>query len=177
MIKVKEDTELYKKFEQIIPPPYYEYRHEFNNEPLIDDLNVNEKAELKSYLLTLLERSANDINQTAPDDLVLEALVYLDVKNACHTLYKFLENAKLKPLKKLFIASSIYQLISDDNMINVALQAYEEIKQKGWQVLIHSCYYLAKFKSEKTKAALIALTKHKDYLVAYNAKRSIELYL
>lgn len=158
--------------DQIIPKSDYEHRNGFNNEPILDDLTDDEKQLLINALVQKLDSdSTNEI-----DILIVDTLAYLKASASLPTLKKFLETI-VDPITKLSIASAIFQIDQEDQMIDIALSVVNQLddKKDAYYVykLISAFYYLAKFNTEKTNKILREYSTHSEYLISYNAKRSL----
>ncbi len=158
-------TNIDKLVEKIIPyPADREHRDGFSNEQIIDNLNKEEREQIETVLLDkVLER---------PDDLlIVTTLGYLKSHKSLDILHKLLSTAK--SAEKIIIASSIYKIVKDEKMVDVALEASETLT--NWWDLINVFYDLAKFKNQKTDDFIRKFFDHKEYLVAYNATQAMGL--
>jgi hypothetical protein len=190
-----EIEELIKK---IIPQSDYQHREGFNNRPIIDELPENEKRIVEDELIRLL---LNDLGEQT-DPLIVETLAYLKSEKSLPVL-KSLLNDQVNNITKLTIASSIFEISRDSEMVAIAISTFKKISQRKDQYytnglieaffstfknisqrkdqyyiydLIAAFYYLAKFKNPEINKILERYTNHKEYLVSYNAKRYLDLF-
>jgi hypothetical protein len=154
-----------KIIDEIIPPPDYAHRANFSNKEIIYKLNNEEKFEVEGALINMLQDS-NDM-------LIIETLGYLKSTKSLPFLYKAL-NTYTEGMKLLIIASSIYNICNDNKMIDVAISIFKSLDNKETPhyiyTLIPAFYYLSMFNDTEINNVLKKYTKHKEYLVSYNAK-------
>ncbi|MCG9881784.1 MAG: hypothetical protein MH472_14405 [Bacteroidia bacterium] len=160
--------------EEIIPPSDYQHRNGFNNIPLINKLNEEDKKQLEDALINKL---SIQLNQEV-DTLVVETLAYLKSQKSIKVLIKLLETLN-DDLTKLAISASIFEINKDPRMIDVALNIIKIIDNKNDSYYVYKLtsafYYLIKFKSNKTIKVLEEYTNHNEFLVAYNARQVLSL--
>ena len=158
--------------ENIIPyPADYSTRNGFNNESIINDLDIDEKILVEEALIKLL-----DIH---PDDeLIIETLANLKSEKSLPKLYKLLEKSQ-SGLFKLKIATTIYQINHDADLIEIAVKETKQLDNEkdaynGYK-LIAAFYCLEKFQNDETNSIIMSYTGHDEYLISYNAKRALKL--
>ena len=118
-----------------------------------------------------MENLLLDKLQVRPNDLlIVETLGYMKSKKSLDRLYTLLNEEKREG-SRIIIASSIYQIEPDGKLIDIALTAGQALT--NWWDLTSIFYYFAKFKNKKTDDFVRQYFNHKDYLVSYNAKRSV----
>ena len=101
---------------QPIPYPVNpENRDGFNNEPLIDNLTIDERDQVENQLIDKLSIKSADL-------LIVETLGYMKSKKSYKKLYNLLTQEK-DPGNKIIIASSIYQIDPDEKLIDISLTA------------------------------------------------------
>jgi len=159
-----------KLVKEIIPPSDYQHRNEFNNIPLIDKLNDEEKKQLEDALIhKLLFESGQEL-----DTLVIETLAYLKSQKSLPILNNLLEEYS-DYMTRLVIAASIFEINKDAGMIDIAINVVRKIDDRSDAYYVHKLtsafYYLIKFKSTKVNSIIEEYTHHKEYLIAYNAKQ------
>ncbi len=159
-----------KLVKEIIPPSDYHHRNGFNNIPLINKLNNNEKEQLEDALIyKLLFKSDQDV-----DTLVLETLAYLKSQKSLPILNNLLEICS-DNMTKLVLSVSIFEINKDASMIDIAINIIRELDNKNnsyyIQNLTSAFYYLIKFKSTKINNIIEKYVNHKEYLISYNAKQ------
>ena len=151
---------------QPIPYPVNpENRDGFNNEPLIDNLTIDERDQVENQLIDKLSIKSADL-------LIVETLGYMKSKKSYKKLYNLLTQEK-DPGNKIIIASSIYQIDPDEKLIDISLTAGSSLT--NWYDLVPIFYYLTKFKNIRTQDFISQFIDHKDYLVSYNAKQYVRL--
>ena len=158
-----------KILEEIIPPSDYQHRNGFNNIPLIDKLTGEEKIQLENALIDRLTFESDK----EPDSLIVETLAYLKSQKSLPVLRQLLEK-DLYEITKLVIATSIYEINRDDDMIDIAIDVIKKIEQKKGAYYIYKLtkafYYLIKFDNAEINSIIEEYTSHKEYLIASNAK-------
>lgn len=158
-------TDINKLIEEIIPPADYQHRNGFSNESIILSLSEQEKLEVEDRLIKMLSNSN--------DELIGETLVILKSKKALPILNDKLSKAK-KPSLKIIWASYINEIEGgSDQMKNIA---FEELKKvSGSYTLIEVFYYASRFNDSRINNEIRKFINHKDYLVAYNARKYLGL--
>ncbi|HEY0426707.1 MAG TPA: hypothetical protein VGC76_02770 [Pyrinomonadaceae bacterium] len=158
-----------KLLREIIPPADYQHRNGFNNIPLIDKLTGDEKIQLEDALIHKLTFDL-DIE---PDSLIIETLAYLKSQKSLPVLRQLLEK-NLYEITELIIATSIYEINRDNDMIDIAINVVKKIEQKKGSYYIFKLTkafdYLIKFNNAEINSIIEEYTNHKEYLIAYNAK-------
>jgi hypothetical protein len=156
--------DLNKLIDDIIPyPDDREHRDGFSNEQIIDGLTNEERDQVENLLLDKLEARPNDL-------LIVDTLGYMKSEKSRDRLYKLLNEEKRQE-SKIIIASSLYAIEPDDKLIDIALNAGQTLT--NWWELTSIFYYFAKFKNKRTDDFVRQYFNHKDYLVSYNAKRTV----
>lgn len=159
-----------KIIEEIIPPSDYQHRNGFNNIPLIEKLNSEDKKQLEDALIVKLSL---ELNQEV-DTLIIETLAYLKSQKSISVLKKLLENLN-DDMTKLIISTSIFEINKDSGMIDFALNIIKRIDNKNDPYYIYKLttafYYLKKFKSNKIITVLEEYANHNEFLIAYNARQ------
>jgi len=163
-----------KLINEVIPPKDYYHRNGFNNIPIIDKLTANEKQLLEEALIQKLQSEAGK----EIDTLIVETLAYLKSVASFPVLKKLLKVCN-DPIIKLRIATAIFEINQDAEMIDIAISSAKELdnKKSAYYVyeLSNAFNYLARFKNEKTKQIIKKYTLHPEYLISYNAKQALEL--
>jgi hypothetical protein len=63
-------------------------------------------------------------------------------------------------------------------MIDIAIDVVRKIEQKKGPYYVHKLtsvfFYLIKFENAKVNSVIEKYTTHKEYLIAYNAKRALQ---
>lgn len=158
-----------KTLKEIIPPSDYQHRNGFNNIPLIDKLTGEEKIQLENALINKLIFESD----TEPDSLIVETLAYLKSQKSVPVLRQLLEK-NLYDITKLVIASSIYEINGDNDMIDIAIDVIKNIEHKKGAYYVYKLtkafYYLIKFKNAEINSIIEEYTRHKEYLITSNAK-------
>ena len=72
---------------------------------------------------------------------------------------------------KIVIASCIFQIAKDPKMCDLVFEAEKTISDK--YSLISMFYYLAKMNHSRINDLIRQYENHSDYLLSYNAKRSL----
>ena len=127
---------------------------------LLDNLTKDELKVAESELI----RAAN-----IGDNWHIEGLGHIRSTKSLKKLYKLLGESSNG--MKATIAHSIFQICEDIEMIEIVLS--ETAKITSVYELIDIVYMLSDFKDERTDTLLKEFCNHKEYLVAYNAKRAI----
>lgn len=158
---------------EIIPPADYVHRNGFNNIPLIDKLTEFEKQLLEK---ALIEKLVTEITNKFPDTLIVETLAYLKSIDSLPILKRLLNNIE-DPIIKLRIATSVFEINKDSEMIDMAINSAKQLDDKKKPYYIYDLsgafYYLAKFNNAKVNSFIETYTNHKEYLISYNAKRTL----
>lgn len=161
---MKTISNLKKIMNEIIPADDYQHRNGFSNHRIIDKLNLDEK----SYIEDELIRKLDDIY----DSLIVETLAYMKSIKALPLLYNFL-NCDSNALSKIILATSIFEINNDMKMINIAIWNFKCLQNIYQQ--ISAFYYLNKFKNEKTNDIINEFIDSSNELIAFNAKRALEI--
>lgn len=157
---------------QVIPyPDNRENRDGFNNEELIDQLNSEAKDLLVYGLLEKLSEKPDDL-------LIVETLGYMKSKKAMEPLKRLLEESS-NDYVKICIVSNLYKISPDQSLIDIAMNSFENIANlpmnyfNNRSTLINSFYCMVIFNNEKANSLIKTFFDNTDYLVSYNAKRSL----
>lgn len=145
-------------------------------------LEANTWAQRKDGVpLYLLDNLSNEELKIAEVELIKAAsqgdswpivgLGHIKSKESISTLINLLE--KSDGAMKVTIAHSIFQITHDFKMKEIVLETMPTITNEF--ALIDLLYYLPDFKDERITELLHTYRNHKDYLVAYNATRSLGL--
>jgi len=157
---------------EIIPPSDYQHRNGFNNIHIIDNLTDKEKKQVIGLLIEKLLYKKNE----EIDILIVETLAYLKSKESLPVLKNLLENCS-NELDKLKIATSIFEINHDNDMVDMAITSLKKIDDKNDSYYVHkltsSFYYLIKFNKPEVNRIIHEYINHKEYLVSYNAKRAL----
>ena len=126
------------------------WRNGFNNVGIIERLTDGEKILLENALVQKLESaSENEI-----DTLIVDTLGYLKSIKSLPALKKKLEGCS-DVVVKLRIATAIFEINHDTEMVDIAVNAVKQMDNKGDAYYVYrltsAFYYLAKFKNEKTE--------------------------
>lgn len=155
-----------KIIDEIIPLNDYLNRYEFNNTHLIDCLTLHEIQLIEPILIQKLKKS--------PDDtLIVDTLVYIKSKNALPIFYEII-GTLTNNVKIIIMASSIYKLCQDKEMIGIAIDAFRKISDSF--DIITAFYYLVTFNDSIANDLVKTYTENEDVLVSYNAKRALGLF-
>jgi len=161
-----------KLVNEVIPPCDYQHRNGFNNIPIIDELTENEKQLLEKALIQKLQSEA----EKEIDTLIVDTLAYLKSDKSIPVLKNLLEECNIIDIK-LSLATSIFEINQDAEMVDIAVGLVKEMdnKKDAYYVYMLSSafYYLAKFKNEKTQQLLKEYSSHPEYLISYNAKQAL----
>ena len=161
-----------KLVNEVIPPRDYQHRNGFNNIPIIDELTENEKQLLEKALIQKLQSEA----EIEIDTLIVDTLAYLKSDKSIPVLKNLLEECNIIDIK-LSLATSIFEINQDAEMVDIAVGLVKEMdnKKDAYYVYMLSSafYYLAKFKNEKTQQLLKEYSSHPEYLISYNAKQAL----
>jgi HEAT repeat protein len=163
-----------KLVNEVIPPSDYQHRNGFNNIPIIYKLTEDEKQLLEKALIQKLQLEA----EKEIDTLIVETLAYLKSVASLPLLKKLLEVCN-DIVIRLRIATAIFEISQDAEMVDIAVSSVKEMdnKKDAYYVykLTSAFYYLAKFKNEKTKQLIKEYTSDPEYLISYNAKQALGL--
>lgn len=164
-----------KLVNEIIPPSDYQHRNGFNNIPIIDELKEEEKQLLEK---ALIQKLVAEIENKFPDTLVVETLAYLKSYSSIQILNRLLNKCD-DFIIKLCIATSIFEINQNEEMIDIAINSTKQLdnKKSGYYVynLSSAFYYLAKFKNKKTRALIEEYTSRPENLLSYNAKQALKI--
>lgn len=153
-----------KLIEEIIPyPADYSHRNGFSNYHIIDKLNSSEKLEVEKALIAKLSEHPDDL-------LIVETLTYLNSKDALDSMYKLLNDTQ-RAETKIVIASCIFQISKDPNMCDLVFEVGKTISDKYSSISM--LYYFAKMNDKRINDLILKYENHPDYLLSYNAKRSL----
>lgn len=161
-----------KLVNEVIPPSDYQHRNGFNNIPIIDGLTENNKHLLEKALIQKLQSEA----KLEIDILIIDTLAYLKFVTSLPILKKLLGVCN-DIVAKLRVATAIFEINKDTEMINIAISIVKEMdnKKDAYYVykLASAFYCLARFKNEKTNQLIEKYTSHPEFLVSYNAKQAL----
>lgn len=161
MAIVTMDINLEQLFNNIIPPSDYKHRNGFSNAVIIDRLDAATRELIEDKLIDEISGGSNDA-------LIVETLAYLKSDKSLPLLYELLETRPY-PIYRLVMATFIYEINKDPNLIDIAIAESGNITNK-WD-LINIFYYLSKFNNVKTNEVIGNYINDKDFLISYNAKR------
>ena len=160
-------ADIKKLLDKIIPyPADYFHRNGFSNNNLIDDLNPADKILIEVALIDKLAEHPEDL-------LIVETLAYMKSNKSLYVLHNLLKNIT-RPQDKIIIASSIFAISQDSNMCDIVFEASKKITDK--YSLISMFYYMAKMRDKRINDYIRQYYNSEDYLLSYNAKRSVGLY-
>lgn len=163
------EMDINKIVSEIIPPDDYQHRNGFSNYHLIEKLSDEDKFQVEAQLIDRLQKK--------PDILIVETLAYMNSVKSLPILYDLLKTSD-GGMAKLILASSIYKINRDKELVEIAISSFEELeKNKDTYCvyrLIPAFYYLAKFQESKTTKLLEEYSKNSEYLISYNAKQALE---
>ena len=158
---------------KIIPyPADYSHRDGFNNELIIDNLESDEKESVEVALINLLDKHPEDT-------LIVETLAYLKSVKSIPILYDLLKKCS-KGVRKLKIATSIFQINQDTDLMDIAISETKQMDDKKDPYYIYKLtsafYSLAKFQNENANNFIESYVTHDEPLISYNAKRALTIY-
>jgi hypothetical protein len=158
----------------IIPPCDYQHRNGFNNIPIIDKLTDNERRQIEQALIDrILHNTTEEI-----DTLIVETLAYLKSIKSIPILKNLLESTT-NEVVRLKIATSIYEINQSQDMIDIAIASFKKLDDKSDSYYVHKLtsafFYLKKIDSPLVNNVIKEYINHKEYLVAYNAKRALDM--
>ena len=162
-----------KLIKEIIPPSDYRHRNGFNNSPIIDSLTSEEKGQVEAELIYMLQYETGN----NPDTLIVETLAYLKSPKSLSALKNLLENA-YDDMTILKIASSIFEISGENDMVNIAISSVKKMDNHKDPYYVYKLttafYYLVRFKNPEIDEIIKSYVNHKEYLVSYNAKRALD---
>lgn len=160
---------------EIIPPSDYQHRNGFNNIPIIDKLTDNEKNQVENVLIDRLLHKTNE----EADTLIIETLAYLKSVKALPVLRNLLEHCSIEVVK-LRIATSIFEINQDDDMVNIAITSFKKLDNSKDSYYVHKLtsafFYLIKFNKPEVNELIKKYIDHKEYLLSYNARRALGMH-
>jgi hypothetical protein len=161
-------TEIEKLIKEIIPyPADHSHREGFTNEQIIDLLSKEDKDLVEIALIDLLDKNSWDT-------FIVETLAMMKSVKSLPTLRRLLGKCK-QGFDKLSIATSIYEICHDEDMITIAINEFNRFENKiriyRDENIMSAFYYLSRFDSDKTNDLIGKYLDHKNYLISYNAKR------
>jgi hypothetical protein len=158
-----------KIINKIIPPADYQHRNGFSNTHIIDQLNEYEIKLVEDELINRLMSQTEDM-------LVVETLAYMKSERSLPLLYDMLSKDTDETVR-LIIATSIFEINGDINMIDIAINSVKIIdnfKDAYYTYrLISTFYYLIKFQNDRVNSVINEYTNHREYLIAHNAKQAL----
>jgi len=152
--------------DQIIPKADRDHRDNFSNIQILDSLTFDEWLYVEDELIKLLE-------QFPEDNLIYETLVYKQSTKCLSVMYANLANSK-NELYKLMIASNIFLLNQDIEMIKIGIKAFNNFdKTDGYYnyKLISAFSFLKAFNNYETDNIILSFVNYNDSIVSFNAKR------
>jgi len=161
-------TDIEKLIREIIPyPADHSHREGFTNEQIIDTLTKEDKDLVELVLIDLLDKNPWDT-------FIVETLAHMKSVKSLPTLRRLLKKCR-HGFDKISIATSIYEICQDENMIIIVMSEFNRFENKirifRDENIMTAFYYLSRFDSDKTNDLIGKYLDHKDYLVSYNAKR------
>lgn len=152
----------------IIPPQDFKHREGFSNSKIIDTLTDFDKTQVEEKLIYMLLYDKFD-------SLIVKTLTYLkSIKSV--PIFKTLLKSNIDEVAKILIASCIYNLVNDEQMINIAIDSFNAIDKKNAYYeysVIEAFYYLATFKVPKINSIILEFKDNPQILISYNAKRAL----
>ena len=159
---------------QIVPPADYQHRNGFNNIPILEKLSIVAKQEVEKALIEKLKLQPS----SHLDGLIIETLGYLKSERSL-TLLNDLLGKEINDTLKLLIAATIFEINSDDKMVDIAIEAFNKMDNKKDSYYVYkltSAFYdLLKIDHQKTIHLVSQYINHSEYLISYNARRALEL--
>ncbi len=160
--------------DKVIPPRDLKHRNGFNNIPLIDKLEGQLKSELEEALTEkLADQSADDL-----DPLLIDTLGYMKSREVHAALLELLRRCSDNKMR-IVLATAIFEICEDEEVVPIAIDALRQINAiKGpYRVsnLTSLFYYLAKFEVDEINELIDSFSDNEDILIAYNAKRALEI--
>lgn len=161
-----------KFIDKIIPyPANYETRNGFNNQPYLKKLKYQEKIEVGNKLIKKIAEHPDDM-------LIIDSLAYLTFIPAVPAIEKLFINSS-EPMIRVEIASSIFEINQDDNLIAGIISDFRKIEDPKESYytykLTKAFYYLHKIGTDEIKKLIEEYINHKDGSVSYNAKLYLEI--
>lgn len=153
------------KLEKIIPPNDFQHRYEFSNQHMIDELDSIEKKEIEDLLIKKLYDDPRDT-------LIIETLSYMESEKAIPAMRISLENCTIS-LQKIIIAVSIYKINHENNMIDVAIDAFKQLYDRMDFIIVFA--YLKEFNNGRINDIIKRYVDNPDFLISHNAKRALGL--
>ena len=156
---------------KIIPPADRDHREGFSNEHLVNELTSEEKLELEDILIQMLSA------RKEVDTLITETLAYLKSEKAIPEMIQASTRCDSE-ICRLSVYSSIFVINEDSSLVELAVSCFKKIEKKILfrnYLLIDAFYYLSIYNTAKTSKLIEPYINHKDFLVSYNAKRSLGL--
>jgi len=153
-----------KLIAEIIPKNDYRHRNGFNNSKIIDSLNNLEKQLVEEALIKKMAETK--------DMLAVETLAYMKSQKSLPALHTLIGEC-LDEMKKIIIATSIYEINKDEEMVDIAIGSFHNLNN-SYQI-ISAFYYLVKFKNPMADSLVKEYLNSSDYLLSYNAKRALEI--
>jgi hypothetical protein len=132
---------------------------------LIDKLSDEDKELVEQAFISKLESGSEDT-------WIAEYLAYMKSDRSLPLLCNLLEDADA-PETKIIYSSCIYSIKPKSDLIQLALSEATKVHDK--YSLIGIFYYLTIFNHPDIKRFLNQFINHKDFLIAYNAKRCIKI--
>ncbi|HTD98090.1 MAG TPA: hypothetical protein VK668_02345 [Mucilaginibacter sp.] len=158
--------------EKIIPPSDREHRDGFSNVSIIENLTVIERNKIEDALVNMLNFSSIE----NLDTLIVETLAYLKSTKSIFKLKDLLKKSNSN-LDKLIIATSIFEISAEDEMLNVAVASFKNIDNKADPYYIYKLSdgfdYLIRFRNPVSTKIIQDYTQHTDPIISYNAKRAL----
>jgi hypothetical protein len=155
---------------EIIPPSDYQYRNGFNNIPIINKLTDDEKKQVEDILVNKLSDKANK----EVDTLIVETLAYLKSRKSLPVLKDLLKHSS-NEVVKLRIATSIFEINQDNDMVDIAINSFKKLDNNNDPYYVYKLtsafFYLIKFNKPEVNELIKKYINHKDFLLSYNAKR------
>lgn len=167
-------NDIYKIYEEIIPPNTAEYRYEFSNIGILDRLTNDEKKEIEQLLIKNLKQEYNQ--------LIVLTLGELKSISALPTLRLYLNNTPSN-LEKIIIASTMFEISNhdgdDDELANICIEAFKPIEDDinsayGAYRLVDGFFFLAKFHNPHICSVIEKYIYHPKVLISATAKRALE---
>ena len=155
-----------KLLAKIIPPPTREEREGFTNTKILSELTAEELKIIEGRLINML--NTND------DYLIADTLVYLNSVDSLDTMRFRLGQANTAA-ERIRWAGFIYEINKDDpEMEQIAFKEFQGFEFiYGIDSIIFD--HLIKFNSPRINELIKEFVDHKYFLVAYHAKRVLNL--
>jgi hypothetical protein len=157
-----------KLIKEIIPyPADHSHREGFTNEQILDTLSKEDRDLVEIALIELLEKNPWDT-------FIVETLANMKSIKSLPTLRRLLIKCK-HGFDKLSIATSIYEICQDKDMIPIAINEFTRFEKRirifRNENIMAAFYFLSRFDDEQTKNLIGKYIDHENYLISYNAKR------